>query len=170
MLFRSFSRISLQRANLDFLLCFISKSNCNDPVLNFTASVEGRSSWLGRNWKLMSGTGSLNQVELSKTGYSLRLPGTVAITAKDGLLQSGSGILEGEDSKLEFRLRGMVDGSEIENRLKGSLSLKFLEFLTPLIEEGRGKMRLNLGLEGEVRDAAFSGNINIEDEIGRAHV
>jgi hypothetical protein len=95
------------------------------------------------------------------------LPAPLRITAKDGKVETTSGLLEGEDTKVSFQFHGRVDGSEFDNSLTGVASLKILEFLTPLIEEAHGRMRLNLGVTGDVRNAAFKGNIGVEDGMLR---
>lgn len=166
---QSFAELSLQRANLDYLLCLLSRSNCTDTGLNFTASADGKVFWHGWDWAAMNGGGTLHDLQVGRTGYTLRVPTAVKVTAESGLMESAPGTLEGEDTKLSFRLRGRVDGTHLDNSLKGVASLKALEFLTPLIEEARGHMSLDLGVTGDVRDAIFRGSLAMDEGMLRLH-
>jgi translocation and assembly module TamB len=130
-------------------------------------SADARFTWRGWSWEAMNGGGSLQELQLSKTAYNLSLNSPVRITATNGVLESGSGTLEGEDSRIGFHLRGRADGTGLDNSVRGSVSLKVLEFLTPLIVESRGKMKLDLTVGGNVRNAAFRGNIGISEGMLR---
>ncbi|MGZ3720931.1 MAG: translocation/assembly module TamB domain-containing protein, partial [Bdellovibrionota bacterium] len=163
----SFADLSVQKGNFDFLLCMLSRSNCTDVALNFTATAEGKVTWKGWDWQSMSGSGLLQELLISKTGYNLRVQSPVKITAENGLMDSANGVLEGEDSHLAFHFRGRVNGTALDNSVKGSASLKLLEFITPLIEEARGRMRVELAVTGDVRNASFRGGINMEDGMIR---
>jgi hypothetical protein len=159
----STAELNVQRGNFDYLLCILSRSNCSDSGLGFLATADGKFTWKGWDWQQMSGSANLQELTMAKTGYSLRLPSAVKITASNGLFESGTGSLEGEDTKLAFRLRGRANGSSIDESLKGAASLKVLEFLTPLIEEARGRMSVDLGVTGDVKNAAFKGSVAMDD-------
>jgi|GEM_PF-5391045 len=159
--------LSLQQANFDFLLCMLSRANCNDAGLNLTTTSEAKFSWKGWDWKSMSGSGTLQEMLVSKTGFNLRVSSPVAITALNGLVESGKGVLEGEDSRIGFRFKGQVDGTQLDNSVKGSASLKVLEFITPLVEEARGRMRLDISLLGDVRNGSFRGSVHMEEGMMR---
>lgn len=159
--------LSLQQANFDFLLCMLSRANCNDPSLNLTATSEAKFNWKGWDWKNMSGGGTLQEMLVSKTGYNLRVNNPVSITAVNGLVESGNGTLEGEDSRIGFHFKGRVDGTQLDNSAKGTASLKVLEFITPLVEEARGRMRLDIALSGDVRNGSFRGSLHMEEGMLR---
>jgi hypothetical protein len=163
----SFAELSVQKANFDFVLCMLSRANCPDSTLNLTTSAEGKVQWKGWDWETMSGGGVLQELLISKTGYNLRLPGPVKVSFANGVLDSANGTLEGEDTKLGFKLHGRVDGNQLDSSLKGSASLKLIEFITPLIEEARGRMRVELGVAGNVRNASFRGGLSMEDGMLR---
>ncbi len=163
----SFAQISLQKANLDFLLCMLSRTNCSDDSLNFTVTGAGNFRWKGWDWFSMSGTGALQDLLMAKTGYNLRVNNAVPITALNGFMESGQGMLEGEDTRIGFRFRGRVDGSKLDNSVRGAASLKVLEFVTPLIKEARGHMRVDVAVTGDLENANFRGNVNMEEGMLR---
>lgn len=129
--------------------------------------MEGKVNWKGWDWTNMSGGATLQELLISKTGYNLRVPNPVKISAVNGLVESAPGTIEGEDTKLAFAFRGKANGDGLDNSLKGSASLKMLEFFTPLIEEARGHMRIDLGVTGDVRNAAFRGTVSMEEGLLR---
>jgi hypothetical protein len=155
--------LAVQGANLDYLLCFLSRANCTDPGLRFNATAEGHFTWRGWDWKAMSGSGVLQDLSLAKTGFSLRLPAPVQVKAANGMVESSGGSLEGQDSHLAFKFRGKVDGTAIDDSLRGNASLKVLEFVTPLIEEARGRMHVDVGVQGDLANASFRGGVSMED-------
>ena len=163
----SVANLSLNQANFDFILCVISRRNCNDPSLAFTASADARFSWKGWKWESMSGGGSLREILISKTGYNLRVNSPVEVKAVDGMLESSRGVLEGENSRIAFQFRGRANGEALDNSIRGSASLKLLEFITPLVEEARGSMRLDIALTGDIRNGSFRGGINIDESMLR---
>lgn len=163
----SFAELSMQKANFDFVLCLLSRANCPDATLALSISAEGKAQWHGWDWRAMSGSGILQELLISKTGYNLRLPGPVKVGIANGMLETAGGLVEGEDTHLSFKLRSRVDGTGIDSSLKGSASLKLTEFITPLIEEARGRMRVELGITGDVRNAAFLGGLSMEDGMIR---
>lgn len=158
---------SMQQAELDYFLCVLSRANCNDPGLHLTVTANAKFHWKGWNWSQMNGSGSLQEVLISKTGYNLRVNNPVAISAVNGMLESENGVLEGEDSRIGFHFKGKVDGSAINNSIKGSASLKVLEFVTPLILEARGRMRLDIALTGDLANGSFRGGISMEEGMLR---
>lgn len=56
-----------------------------------------------------------------------------------------------------------MDGTAAEKILEGDISLRVLEFITPLIEEARGKIAVNLRVLGGLQDAKFQGALNFQD-------
>lgn len=163
----SFANITLDQANLDFVLCAISRRNCNDPSLALSVSASAKYSWKGWHWEAMNGGGTVRELQISKTGYNLRVNNPIEITSVNGMMDSGKGALEGEDSKIGFHFRGKVTGEDLDNSVKGSASLKALEFITPLVEEARGRMRLDIALTGDIRNGAFRGGISMEEGMLR---
>lgn len=158
----SSASIRLEKSNFDFLLCALNRRNCADQGLVLLFDGEGKASWLGNNWHEMSGSGTLRELEISKSSFHLRSAGSAEILAKSGLLEASRLVLEGEQSKLLLRMKGKVDGSSVDTQIQGDASLKILEFVTPLIEEARGKMGIALGLGGSISEARFNGNIDLQ--------
>lgn len=159
----SSAELKINDANFDYLLCLLSKGNCSDPSLALRLRGEGKFDWKGQAWRDLNGTGQIQDVSLSKAGLSLRSPAPVAVRAQAGLVETGNISLEGEGSKLTVQARGKIDGSSIDNRLKGILSMKMLELTTPLIEEARGRMDVDLSLRGDREHANFQGRIGLQD-------
>lgn len=163
----SVANVDLNQANFDFLLCVISRRNCNDPSLAFTVSGDAKFTWKGWGWETMSGGGILRETLISKTGYNLRVNQPVALTGVNGMMELSRGVLEGEDSRIAFQFKGQVTGESLDNSIRGSASLKLLEFITPLVEEARGRMRLDIALTGDIRNGDFRGGINMEEGMLR---
>lgn len=163
----SHAQISFQKADFGFLLCILSRSNCPDSALGLATTADGRFQWKGWDWTAMNGSANLQELVIAKTGYSLRTNAAVPIKATSGMVESAVGTLEGEDSQLGFRFRGRVDGTGLDSSLSGTASLKILEFITPLIEEARGRMRLDLAVTGDVRNGTIRGGLGMEDGMLR---
>ena len=100
---------------------------------------------------------------MAKSGFSLRSSAAVPFQISQGRVESGKIQIEGEDSKFTNYLRGNVDGSSLDNSVQGYLSLKVLEFVSPFIEESRGKMDVNLKLSGTNSNGNFQGNLALKD-------
>ncbi|MGZ3695517.1 MAG: translocation/assembly module TamB domain-containing protein [Bdellovibrionota bacterium] len=159
----SSAEVKLNDSNFDYFLCMLSKSNCADPSIVLRLRADAKFNWKGGDWKSLSGGGELQEVSLSKAGFSLHTSAPVAIKAQDGLLETDGVTLEGEGSKLVVHAKGKVDGTNLDNRLKGLVSLKLLEFVTPVIEEARGKMDVDLTVKGDSSHAFFKGQIDLLD-------
>ncbi|MGE3261215.1 MAG: translocation/assembly module TamB domain-containing protein [Bacteriovoracia bacterium] len=159
----STAELKVSDSNFDYFLCLLSKANCTDPSIALRLRADGKFAWKGWNWTEMNGGGQLQEITLSKAGFYLRNPAPVEIKVVNGLVATGPIGLEGEGSKLVARAKGKVDGSSLDNQVKGTVSLKLLEFATPLIEEGRGKMEVDLGLRGDSGHANFQGFIAFQD-------
>lgn len=157
----------LSEADFDYLLCILSRANCSDPSLALRARGEAHFTWKGSDWRALSGSGELKELSLSKTGFYLRSPGPTQITAQNGRLDTKPISLEGENSKLQVQLSGKVDGTALDNRIKGIASMKLLEFVTPVIEEARGKMDIDLSLQGDSANSRLIGMISLQDGFFR---
>lgn len=152
-----------QNGNFDFLLCALNKRNCADSGLVLQVDGEGKFSWLGPNWEAMTGLGTLRGLEISKSSFHLRSPSPIEISAVNGTFEAKRIALEGEQSKIILRLKGKADGSSVDSQIQGDSSLKLLEFITPLMEEARGKMGIALSVTGDITDAKFKGSIDLQD-------
>ncbi len=161
------SEVSVSGAHFGFLLCMVSRRNCTDPVLAMNVRAQVQVNWKGADWTHMQGAGQLQELAITKSGYSLKMPAAVGIRVANGLAEAERFQLVGEATNLEFRLKGRVDGSAIDNRMEGPASMRLLEFLTPLVEEARGKMQFDLGLAGDLSNAKFHGNVLLEDAFLR---
>jgi hypothetical protein len=159
----SSASLRLDNGNFDFLLCALNRRNCSDSGLALNLNGEAKARWLGGNWQALSGTGVLRDIDFSKSSFHLRSAAAVELTASNGLVEASRLILEGEQSKLLIKAKGKVDGSLLDTQIQGDSSLKLLEFVTPLIEEARGKMGVALSLNGNVSNAKFKGNIDLQD-------
>lgn len=159
----SSATVRMENANFDFFFCALSRRSCADPALNFNVSANAALKWKGKNWQAMSGEGLIKDFSVAKTGYHLRSPKPIPLAAANGVLEAEKFLLEGEQSKLYVKATGRVDGTGIDSQVQGDASLKLLEFLTPLIEESRGKMGVTLALTGSVSDAHFRGNLDLQD-------
>jgi hypothetical protein len=166
--FESNAQLKFSRTNLDFLLCALSKRNCNDPSLGFTISGDSKFFWKGKGWNKLSGRGEITDLTLARTGFLLKNADPVEITADNGNLSVAKMVLVGENSKLNFKLSGAVDGSNLENTMAGDVSLRLLEFVTPLVEEARGILGINLSLSGNTANAKFKGLLNWQDGFIRS--
>ncbi len=159
----SSAALRFENAEFDFLLCALSRRNCTDPSLTMLMSAEGQSSWKGSDWKAMTGSGVFRSVEMGKSGFRLRSPSPVPISANQGVLEIAKLLLEGEQSKLRLRLKGNVDGTGLDNQIQGDVSFRLLELLSPVIEEASGKLGIALGLTGNLNDSRFNGRIDLHD-------
>jgi hypothetical protein len=159
----SYATIKAENGNFDFILCALNRRNCSDPALSFFAEGEGRVSWRGMNWRLMSGSGKISSLELAKAGFHLKIPEPVRLTVNSGQVEMSKTYLQGDQSRLSLQASGRVDGSSIDARIQGESSLKLLEFVTALAEEARGKLGVNLGISGDLNNAKFNGNLDLRD-------
>lgn len=159
----STAELKINETNFDYFLCLLSKANCTDPSISFRLKAGGKFSWKGRDWTAMNGAGMIHDVSLAKAGFSLRSPAAVDFRVQNGLVESGAITLEGESSKLVAKARGKVDGTELDNRLQGQVSMKVLEFATPLIEEARGKLNVDLSVKGDSAHANFQGKVGLQE-------
>ena len=155
--------VKLNNSDFTYLLCLLNRRVCNDNALGMRVDGDAKFSWIGDHWRNLSGAGILREFEIARTGYSLKNPTPVDIKASDGKMETERFFLEGLDSKLSLNLKGRIDGSVIDNRVKGNLSLKVLEFVTSLIEEGKGNLSVDLGLNGSIEKSAFSGFLSFQD-------
>jgi translocation and assembly module TamB len=159
----SFADVRVDNGSFDFLLCAVNRRVCADPSLSFLATGEAKLKWKGGAWQAMSGAGKVEGFELSKSGYHLKTPAAVGVSVQNGYVQLERTSLQGERSKLSFGAEGRVDGSALNASIQGEASMRLLEFFTALMEETRGKMAINLGLSGNISDAKFNGNIDIQE-------
>lgn len=159
----SHADIRVEDGNFDFLLCAVNRRVCSDPSLSFLINGSGKLKWKGGAWQAMSGGAKIQSFELSKSGYHLKTPGPVELSVQNGHVQLERTFLQGEQSKVNVNLEGRVDGSAVNARVQGEVSMRLLEFFTALMEETRGKMAINLGLSGDISDAKFNGNIDIQE-------
>jgi hypothetical protein len=161
--FESNAQMKFNKTNFDFILCALSKRNCNDPSLSLSISGESKFSWKGRDWHRLSGRGEISDLTLAKTGFQLKNSDPIEINAKGGNLSIDKMVMVGDGSRLNFRLLGAADGSGLENTVTGDVSLRMLEFVTPLVEEARGVLGINLGLSGGISNAKFKGLLQWQD-------
>lgn len=161
--FESYATAELNRADFDYLLCAISRRNCNDANLAFLLSGQMKVNWKGKEWTKMFGRGELSDLVINRTGFQLRSPEPIEILASNGILSVSKMSLVGENSKLIFKLRGAVDGGNLENSIVGDVSLKALELITPVVEEARGNLGVSLNLFGDVTASRFRGSMQIQD-------
>lgn len=147
-------------SNLTYLLCLLNRKVCSDSATDLRLSATGNYSWLGRNWQKMNGSAGITNFRLSKTGFFLKNTNPFQIVAENGLLRSNGVRLSGEDSKIDVKVQSRADGGNLEGNLQGTLSMHFLEFLTPLIDDGKGKLDFQVGLGGSFTNTTLSGAIN----------
>lgn len=159
----SHAEINLNDNDFAFLLCLVNRKSCTDPSLQLQARAEGKFNWKSDAWKTMSGQATVSDFRIAKSGFSLKNASTIKVKGAAGFLEADKFFLEGEDSKLAVGLKGKVDGSSLKNELDGTLSLKFLEFLNPLIEEGHGKLDIHAQLLGDFYDGNFQGLISMKE-------
>lgn len=149
--------------NFSYLLCYLNKSACVDPALNLEMNLKMASDWTGRDWEKMSGGGELKDFLLAKNNLKIRSQHSQNFKISGGVLNIPHLEVAGEDSRLGIDVDGRVNGENLKITSVGYLPLRTLEFLTPLIEESRGKLELNTSLFGNINDTKFSGSIAIKD-------
>jgi hypothetical protein len=159
----SSAQANFNRADFNYLLCAISKKNCNDANLGLLISGDMKLNWKGKDWKKMFGRGEISDLIINRTGFQLRSPDPIEILAANGVFSVGKMKMVGEGSRLNLKLRGSVDGSSLENSIVGEVSLKILELITPVIEEARGNLGVNLTILGDVVNSKFRGSLQIQD-------
>ncbi len=161
--YESMATAEFIRADFDYLLCAISKRNCNDPSLALLLSGQMKLNWKGKGWTKMSGKGELSEFVINRTGFQLRSPDPIEILASNGILSVSKMNLTGENSKLSLKLRGAVDGGSLENSIVGDVSLKILELITPVVEEARGNLGISLNLVGDTSSSRFRGSMQLQE-------
>lgn len=155
----SYADFSFDETNMSYVLCLLNKRLCADPSLSMRLDASGRFAWKGGAWKDLSGQISAKTLQIAKSGFQLSNAAPFMIRAQGGMLESGKVTFEGEDSRLVAQLRGKVDGSAADNTLNGNVSLRVLEFVTPLIEEARGKFGVDMRITGGLQEAKFGGSL-----------
>jgi hypothetical protein len=150
-------------ANFDYLLCAISRRNCSDPALGLVINADAQFNWKGSDWRHLNGAGSLASLRLVKSGFEMTNPAPVAFTVSEGQLEAAPFRFSGDETKLGLRIRGKIDGSSLDSGIEGRASLKLLEFVSPLIEEARGRLAIGLAIGGSLADAKFNGNSNVQE-------
>lgn len=157
------AELTFAEANLSPVLCLLNRRICTDPAAKLELDAAGQFVWKGGEWRSMNGELAVESIEVAKSGYRLASDSAFKVTSRSGKLDSGRVAFTGEDSRLTARLSGTVDGSALEHDFGGELSMKALEFISPLIEEARGKIGVDLALAGKVSDARFQGALSFQE-------
>lgn len=159
--------VNLKNGQLDYVLCGINKKNCRDPALSFKLGLQGSGKWKGRNWERANGSLSIDEFEIAKSGFQLKQFGSSLAQIKEGFFREVPLILEGDRQKAELSLSGSLGGENLSFKASGALPSKILEFVTPLIDEGRGKLNLAFGMNGNLSNADFIGTVTLQDGFFR---
>lgn len=155
--------IAINDSDLDFVLCAFNKNLCNDPAADLGFSAQLSSKWQGRAWEKMSGGGEIRQLSLQKTGFSLSLQQPAQLSLNEGKYNTAPIELMGPASKIKLSVSGDMKDGTLKNGLSGESSLKIIEFITPLIEEAQGRIKLNANISGTTRATRFDGGVNLRD-------
>jgi hypothetical protein len=156
-------KVDFREANLDFFLCYISRKNCSDPSIGMIISGQLDMAWLGWDWRNASGGGPITAFDLGKSGYHARLDEPARVDVRSGAWRFSGVRLIGEQTRLNLRLAGDFKSSQLDNQFRGDASLKLLELLTPIVEEGRGSMKVDVALTGTVAEPDFRGSLRFSD-------
>lgn len=159
----SHADFNISDGDFSYILCLINRKNCADQYAQLNIDTHGKFNWKGPEWKFMSGHADLQKFQIGKSGFILRSSSVVPIQVNLGKIESGKLQLDGEDSKIVNFFKANVDGSNIDNSTQGYVSLKLLEFISPFIEEARGKLETNLRLLGNSSSGSFTGSLGIKD-------
>ncbi|MCO5142647.1 MAG: translocation/assembly module TamB [Oligoflexia bacterium] len=164
----SFLRVNSKNKDIGFILCLLNKEICLDPNLELRLGMGGELNWHGSNWTKSNGKFLIQDLKLLKSGVSLQAEKPIQISFDEGFGKTNAPIhFSGEETNLKVSLSGDLSGKKVENSVIGNSTLRILEFISPVIEESKGTLDLNLAIKGSLSQANFMGSLSIPDGVLR---
>ncbi len=153
--------LAVKGSDFSYLLCSINRRSCSDPSLNFIVSGNLHMKWPGNHWDQANGFGEVSRLSLSRNDFSLGIDDQAKFNIQSGVVELPPVELVGESSKIAVSGKHSLAGTQRDWKFKGATSLKVFEFVTPLIEEGRGAIGIDFSIGGTAQELLLNGKLNI---------
>ncbi len=148
--------------NFDFspLLLLLNPKTIPDSSLRGVVSCTVDLNYKTGLFEQASGKLEMTEYVLQKNGVLFRLKEPVAIRLSNGDFPVAEVTLLGNEGQAQIFVKS--SDRRLEGSISGEVGLNFLEFLTPLVTQAKGKARLDLIVLGTIKEPQFQGRINFE--------
>jgi translocation and assembly module TamB len=158
------SSLQIQFNDLDFTpaLLALNPKLLDDPSLKGRMDGSIKLEFLSTQSELARGQVQLNQYELSKSNFSLRLENPFTVPIQLGYFSVGPAHFRFND-KTVLTLRGEGERGQADLTLEGQVDLAMAEFFSSSLQKVVGIADTEISLKGPFKELRVNGDISFED-------